>query len=284
MKFGLTYFSTAESIHPARLGPAMEVAGFESLWAVEHSHIPVSDAMPGRFQEATPGVRREYYETTDPFVSLSIAAAVTTKLRLATGVCLVPQRNPFQTAKSVASLDVLSGGRVLFGVGAGWYAPEIENHGVVFAERFAVMREHVEAMKCLWMDEQAEYVGSHVNFGPAYAWPKPSQKPYPQIHMGGGGLTAIRRAVGYCDAWVPLWEEGEQNPLALIPTLRDEVARAGRDADGFEVSIFFCPPDRDTIERCREAGVTRVLLPMPALPENESLEAVARMAELIDAV
>ncbi len=195
MKFGLTNFPTDYSIHPATLAKAAEDRGFESVWFAEHSHIPVSPATPGPPEPGSPGLPREYYSVADPFVALSVAAAATSTLKLATGICLVPQRDVLQTAKQVASLDLFSGGRFLFGIGGGWNQPEIENHGTIHSERFAVMRERIEAMKALWSEEKAEYHGKYVDFGPAYAWPKPVQKPHPPIHVGGAGLRAIRRAV-----------------------------------------------------------------------------------------
>jgi probable F420-dependent oxidoreductase len=270
LEFGLTYFPTSYSMHPGEFAAAAEARGFESVWFAEHSHIPVSPATPGPPAPGTPGLPREYYATADPFVALAFAAAATRTLRLATGICLVPQRDVFQTAKQVASLDAYCGGRFLFGVGGGWNRPEIENHGTPHAARFAVLREKIEAMKRLWSEEKAEYHGKYVDFGPSYAWPKPVQTPHPPIHVGGAGLRAIRRAVRYGDGWVPLLGRGD-DPLELIPALRAQLRAAGREARGFEVSIYFCPPDADTVKRCAAAGVSRVLLPAPSLPKAELL-------------
>jgi probable F420-dependent oxidoreductase len=268
MQFGLTYFPTDTSMRPDAFARAAEERGFESVWFAEHSHIPVTAATPGPPEPGKPGLPREYYATADPFVSLALAAGATTKLRLATGICLVPQRDVFQTAKQVASLDLFSNGRFLFGVGGGWNRPELADHGVDPDRRFAVMRERIEAMKRLWIDERAEYHGEHVDFAPCYAWPKPLQKPHPPIHVGGAGLPAIRRAVRYGDGWVPLMAQGEADPIALLPRLRADLAAAGRDVSRFEVSIYFCPPDASLVARCREAGITRVLLPAPSLPDG----------------
>jgi len=202
----------------------------------------------------------------DPFVGLAMAAAATTRLRLGTGVCLVPQRDVFQTAKQVASLDVFSDGRFEFGVGGGWNRPETADHGTDPDVRFAVMRERIEAMKRLWVDEKAEYHGRHVDFGPAYAWPKPLQKPHPPIHVGGAGMRAIHRAVRYGDGWIPLTSGGAEDPVTLLPKLREALTEAGRDADAFPVTIYFCPPDGDVVARCRDAGIARVLFPVPSRP------------------
>ena len=228
-----------------------------------------------------PGLPRQYYAAADPFVSLAMAAAVTTKLKLATGICLVPQRDVFQTAKQVATLDQQSNGRFLFGIGGGWNQPEIENHGTPHDKRFGVMRERIEAMKQLWTEDKAEYAGQYVNFGPSYAWPKPTQKPYPPIHVGGAGLRAIRRVVRYGDGWVPLMAGGDDDPVSLIPTLRKVAAEAGRDADAIEVSIYFCPPDSDTVKRCADAGVTRVLFPMGSVPTEDALKTLDAYAPLM---
>ena len=187
MKHGLTFFPTDTSIAPAAMARAAEERGFESVWFAEHSHIPESPATPGPPPAGEPGLPREYYAAGDPFVSLGMAAAATERLKLATGICLVPQRDVFQTAKQVATLDHHSGGRFLFGVGAGWNQPEIENHGTDFARRFAIMRDKIEGMKALWRDEKAEYHGPHVDFGPSYAWPKPAPAALPAHPHGGRG-------------------------------------------------------------------------------------------------
>jgi probable F420-dependent oxidoreductase len=281
MKFGLTFFPTAEAIHPADLARAVEERGFESLWFAEHTHIPVSPATPAPPAPGEPGLPAIYYQTADPFVALAMAAQATERLLVATGICLVAQRDVFQTAKQVASLDVLSGGRFLFGVGGGWNQPEVENHGTPFAKRFAVMRERIEAMKVIWTEEKAEYHGKHVDFGPMYAWPKPIQSPHPPIHVGGAGLRAIKRAIRYGDGWVPLMGSGEDDPVGLMPELRKALSEAGRDDCGFEVTIYMCPPADETVSRCAEAGIDRVLFPLPSAPRDEALAVLDGYAALI---
>ena len=244
MKFGLTFFPTDDSMRPDAFARAAEARGFESIWFAEHSHIPVSPATPGPPAPGKPGLPREYYAVADPFVSLAMAAAATERIRLATGICLVPQRDVFQTAKQVATLDRFSGGRFLFGIGGGWNRPEIADHGTDPDQRFVVMRERIEAMKRLWTQEQAEYHGRHVDFGPCYAWPKPVQKPHPPIHVGGAGRRAIRRAVRYGDGWIPLASSGPDDPVSLLPELRKAL--------------------EEVVARCREAGIERVLFPVPS--------------------
>lgn len=281
MQFGLTYFPTDDSMRPDAFARAAEERGFESIWLAEHSHIPVSPATPGPPEPGQPGLPRPYYAVGDPFVSLAAAAAVTERLKLATGICLVAQRDPFQTAKQVATLDCFSGGRFLFGVGGGWNRPEIENHGTRFEQRFGVMRERIEAMVRLWTEERAEYHGVHVDFGPSFAWPKPQQKPHPPIHVGGAGLRAIRRAVRYGNGWVPLMGSGDDDPIALLPRLRQELEAAGRGGEPFEVSIYFCPPLAEVVERCREAGVTRVLFPVASESDDAVRSALDGFAKLV---
>jgi probable F420-dependent oxidoreductase len=281
MQYGLTFFPTDDSISPADVAVAAEERGFESLWLAEHSHIPVSPATPGPPAAGEPGLPRPYYAVADPFVALAMAAAVTERLRVGTGICLVPQRDVFQTAKQVASLDLYSGGRFLFGVGGGWNRPEIEHHGTVFEKRFAVMRERIEAMKLLWTEEKAEYHGHHVDFGPSYAWPKPAQRPHPPIHVGGAGLRAIRRAVRYGDGWIPLMSQGDDDPIVLLPRLREELERAGRETAGFEVTLYFCPPDPGVVKRAEEAGITRVLLPLGSVARDDALAALDTFTKLL---
>jgi len=280
MQLGLTYFPTDDSMRPDAFARAAEERGFESIWLAEHSHIPVSPATPGPPEPGQPGLPREYYAVADPFVSLAMAAAATERLKIATGICLVPQRDLFQTAKEVATLDCFSGGRFLFGVGGGWNVPEIEDHGTRASQRFGVMRERIEAMKLLWTEEKAEYHGEHVDFGPCYAWPKPVQQPHPPVHVGGAGRRAIRRAVRYGQGWVPLMSGDENEPVGLLPSLREELDAAGRDPSDFEVSIYFCPPTPEVVERCRDAGITRVLFPVPSAADDAVLATLDAYAKL----
>jgi probable F420-dependent oxidoreductase len=270
MEYGLAFFPTDRSMDPGSFAEAAEQRGFESVWYAEHSHIPVSPETPGPPEEGQPGLEREYYAVADPFVSLALAAARTSKIKLGTGICLAAQRDVFQTAKQVASLDLYSGGRFQFGVGGGWIQAEVKNHGTPYNKRFAILRERVEAMKQLWTEERAEYHGEYVDFGPAFAWPKPLQKPHPPILVGGNGLRAIRRAVRYGDGWIPLIGEdaGENDPIEQLPALREALSEADRDPEAFTVTIYFDTPDPDTVERCRKAGVSRVVFSVPSLDRD----------------
>src|SRR6266550_6595488 len=199
MEFGASIFFTDYSITPAELGQALEERGFDSVWAAEHSHIPVP-----RKTRADQDLGKRYYDVMDPFVTLTAAACATKRLKLATGIALVIQRDTIQTAKLVASIDQVSHGRFLFGIGGGWNAEEIENHGTEFTSRFKKMREQIEAMKEIWTKPTAEYHGDLVNFSPMMTWPKPVQKPHPPVIVGGAFPWAARRAVRYGDGWFPI--------------------------------------------------------------------------------
>jgi probable F420-dependent oxidoreductase len=201
MKLGVAIFPTDYSIRPDDFARACEERGFESVWFPEHTHIPASRKTP---YPAGGDLPEEYWHSHDPFVALMAAAAVTKTIRLATGICLVIERDPITTAKQVSSLDQLSGGRVLFGIGAGWNVEEMANHGTVFRHRWRVLRERVEAMKCIWTKEAAEYHGAFVDFDPIWQYPKPLQKPHPPIILGSASRKSLERVVDYCDGWVPI--------------------------------------------------------------------------------
>jgi probable F420-dependent oxidoreductase len=273
VKLGLTIFPTDSSIAPAELAAAAEERGFESLWFPEHSHIPASRRTPFPGGGELP---KPYYDVMEPFVALAIAAAATRTLRVATGVCLVPQRDPIQTAKSVATLDRLSGGRFLFGVGAGWNAEEMENHGTRFETRGALLRERIEAMKEIWTKSRAEYHGQYVDFDPVMAWPKPLQKPHPPIHVGGGWPHAARRAVQYGDGWAPIHGFGDL--AGKLPEFRSRARDAGREPASLEITIFGLPPKAAAIEPYRAAGAARGVFFLPASPRDEVLLLLDRYA------
>lgn len=276
MDLGITIFPTDEAISPVDVARAVEDRGFDSLWFPEHTHIPTSRQSPW---PGGPELPRHYFRTYDPFVALAMAAAVTDRLLLGTGICLVVERDPITTAKEVASLDRLSGGRVLFGIGAGWNLEEMRNHGTDPSTRFRLMRERVEAMKALWADDEAEYHGSLVDIERSFCWPKPVQTPHPPIYMGGDGPTALARIVRYADAWMPIPGRSAVPLPERIATLQRMAADAGRGP--IPVSIFGAPGDPKVLEGYRDAGVSRVVLGLPSAPTDAVLPILDRYAALV---
>jgi probable F420-dependent oxidoreductase len=256
MKFGVYMFPTDYAMHPAELARAVEAHGFESLFFPEHTHIPTSRRSPFPGGGALP---QEYSHTLDPFVALGAAAAVTQRLLLGTGICLVIERDPITLAKEVASLDYISGGRVLFGIGGGWNHEEMEHHGTNPASRWRVLRERIEAMKTIWTQEVAEYHGEFVNFEPLWQWPKPIQKPHPPILVGGDGAHTLQRAVRYGDGWMPVGRRADFT--GRMAELQRLAAAAGREA--MPVSIFGASPKPEVIEQYVSAGVERVIFTLP---------------------
>jgi probable F420-dependent oxidoreductase len=278
MECGASIFFTEYSISPAELATALEERGFDSLWVAEHSHIPVVH----RFTVPLGELTRQYYDVMDPFVTLSVAAAVTKRLKLATGVCLVIQRDTIQTAKLVASIDQVSGGRFLFGIGGGWNAEEMEDHGTVYATRFKRMREQIEAMKEIWTKDQPEYHGEIVDLPPMMSWPKPVQKPHPPIIVGGAFRYAARRAIRYGDGLLPqAAEAGSGDPAEYLPRLGQMAEAAGRDPRSLPVTLGGAPEDLDRLTRYRDLGVARMTVRLPAARADEILPVLDRWAELI---
>ncbi len=285
MKFGLSFFPTHFSISPMRVAIEAERLGFESLWIPEHSHIPLDTEFPLAAE-----VPMMYRSTYDPFVSLAAAAAVTTTLKLATGICLVTQRDPFNCAKEVATLDRISNGRFIFGIGAGWNAPEMRNHGTNPDSRFRLMRERVEAMKALWTQDEAEYHGRLVDFGPVWQWPKPVQQPHPPIILGGAGPNVLQRIAAYGDGWLPavtpVWNESLRGRMTALDDFERQIAElfrlsaeAGRPQPS--VTAPLVAAERLGLERLREIGVDRVNLGLSSAPEPEALAELERHGETI---
>jgi len=258
MHYGVVMFSTHYAIRPDELGRAVEQRGFESLWVPEHTHIPASRLSPW---PGGPNLPKEYWHSYDPFVALTMAAAVTTKIKLGTGICLVIERDPITTAKEVASLDHLSNGRFIFGIGGGWNAEEMENHGTPFKARWRVLRERMLAMKAIWTQEEATYRGELVNFERIWSHPKPAQKPHPPILMGGDGPTTFDRVIEFCDGWMPI--AGRMgNVIEKIATLQKRAKEAGRGP--IPVTAFMPKPDRAVLDPLEAAGVERVVLGVPS--------------------
>jgi probable F420-dependent oxidoreductase len=267
-------FPTDYAIRPAELGRLAEDHGFESLLFPEHTHIPVSRTTP---YPAGGELPREYSHLHDPFVALATVVEATDRLKVGTCICLVVERDPIVTAKEVASLDHLSGGRFLFGVGAGWNREEMEDHGTDPKRRFSVMRERVEAMKAIWTNDEAEYHGEHVNFDPIWSWPKPVQDPHPPILVGGNGEKVLDRVVAYGDEWMPnVWREGVEHIVPRIARLQEKAREAGRDE--IPVSGYAAPRDPATVERLREAGFSRLFWLLPPEPRDEAAARIERYA------
>ncbi|MFZ0493621.1 MAG: LLM class F420-dependent oxidoreductase [Acidimicrobiia bacterium] len=278
MQFGISMFPTDQAIPPADLAREVEARGFESLWFPEHSHIPVSRRTPwGGVKNAKP--LPEYYSRTlDQFVALAAAAAVTTTLKLGTGITLVPQRDPIWLAKQVASVDVISGGRALFGIGYGWNREEMADHGVAYLQRRAILRENVLAMKELWTKDVASFEGEHVAFEPSWAWPKPVQRPHPPIILGGAlGPRTIADIVEFCDGWMPI--AGRHDLFSNIEKLRAAARDAGRE--DIELSVSGARIEPVELEWYAEVGVSRVVISIPPRTADDVFPRLDRLAELV---
>jgi probable F420-dependent oxidoreductase len=268
MHFGVAMFPTDYAIRPDDLARELEARRFESFWVPEHTHIPANRRSQWPGGAALP---REYWHTYDPFVALAMAAAATTRLKLATGICLMIERDPIITAKEVASLDHLSGGRFIFGIGGGWNAEEMEDHGTPFKARWRVMRERILAMKELWTKEEAEFHGEFVRFDKSWSWPKPAHTPHPPILMGGDGPTTLDRVIEYCDGWMPVGARAGSGLLGRIATLRERWGLAGRDAKSLDVTIFAARAEPAALASLREAGMTRAVFMIPSAGREEIL-------------
>jgi probable F420-dependent oxidoreductase len=277
MKIGAVMFFTADSMHPAALGRALEERGFESLWVPEHTHIPSGGN--SRYP-ASGGLVRAYYEIMDPFLALNTAATATTKLKVGTGIALVIQRDPIVTAKMVSSIDQLSNGRFLFGVGNGWNQAEVENHGTEFKTRHKLARERIEAMKAIWANEEPEYHGEFVNFDKMKQWPKPRQTPHPPIIVGGGFPHAARRAIRYGDGWIPRDDWLEKDGMGVIDQFRQMATEAGRDPASLPISVFRVPDNIERLRLCEKIGIDRVVFSLPAEKEDKILPILDRWFEL----
>jgi probable F420-dependent oxidoreductase len=278
LKFGISLFFTEYSMTPAELATELEQRGFESVWSGEHTHIPAEPKTPFPGEG---GIKKHYYDVMDPFVTLTAAALATKTLKIGTGVCLIPQRDPIQTAKLVASIDQISTGRFLFGVGNGWNKEEIEGHGTAFATRHKRARESIEAMKRIWTEDQAEYHGDFVTFDPIVARPKPVQKPHPPILVGGAFPYSARRAIRYGDGWMPGSTSGHRDIVALIPRFRQMAAEAGRDPDSIPVTAWYPARDLDLLLRYRDLGCERAVFSVPSAAPDIVLPALDEIGALM---
>jgi probable F420-dependent oxidoreductase len=275
VRLGLFIFPTEYTTQPARLGQLAEERGFDALLFPEHTHIPASRETP---YPAGGELPREYSHTYDPFVALTAVAAATERIKLGTGICLVVERDPLITAKEVASVDQLSGGRFLFGVGAGWNREEMRNHGTDPRRRFDVMRERIEAMKALWTEDEPEYHGEFVDFDPVWSFPKPAQEPHPPVIVGGTGEKVLDRVVAFGDEWMP-----NRTPLEELGGRIEDLQRKAREAGrgDIPVSQFGGPRDSDELKRYEEAGVGRVFLRLPSDEPGEVERRLDKYAKLL---
>jgi probable F420-dependent oxidoreductase len=281
MRLGVMMFPTDKAIQPIELAREVEARGFDSLWFPEHSHIPTSRRTPWGGREGAPPLPEEYWRSHDQFVALGAAAAATTTLKLGTGITLVAQRDPLWLAKEVASLDMISGGRFIFGVGYGWNLEEMENHGVEHKRRRAIVREKVLACKELWTKEEASYSGRWVNFDSSWSWPKPIQQPHPPILIGAAPTeTTFRHVVEYADGWMPI--EGRWPITEKILELRKMAEEAGRDPESLTIGVFGLKAEPGHIERQMEAGVSLGALGLPPAPRDTVLKVLDTYAPLVE--
>lgn len=281
MHIGISIFATDTTLQPVALGRAAEERGFESIWLPEHSHIPTSRATPWGGAADAPPLPEMYWRTHDQFVALSAMAATTETLRLGTGITLVAQRDPIWLAKQVASLDTISGGRVIFGVGYGWNKEEMANHGIAYTERRAILREKVLAMKEIWANNEASFDGDHVTIEPSWSWPKPIQRPHPPIVLGGGaGPKTFADIAEFCDGWMPI--AGRHEFVSKIGGLHDAATAIGRDPASLSVDVFGAPTDAERLRHLADVGVTRAVLPVPSKSPGEVLARLDAYAPLVE--
>ena len=276
MEVGVFYFPTDYGINIAELGKALEDRGFDSLFVPEHTHIPTGRKTPFPAGGELP---KRYAHTHDPFVGLAFAAAATKRLKVGTGICLVPQHEPIVTAKAIASLDALSNGRFVFGIGAGWNVDEMENHGATYETRFAIQREHILAMKEIWTKDEAAYHGKYVNFDPIWSWPKPHRKSGPPIILGGETDYTLKRVVDYCDGWFPRPRQGFTGASA-VERLKKMADSKGRDFRSLTITVFGAPPEPAALAEYQKAGIQDAVLGIPDLTRDEILAHLDKIAPL----
>ena len=279
MDFGLFIFPTDTTLQPVAIGRAAEEAGFESVFFPEHSHIPVSRTTPwGGVADAGP-LPEWYWRSMDPLVALGAVAATTTRLRLGTGITLVAQRDPIWLAKEIATLDHLSDGRVVFGIGYGWNKEEMASHGVAYEERRPLLREKVLMMRALWTEEVASFEGQMLHLEPSWAWPKPVQKPHPPIILGGAaGPRTIADMVEFCDGWMPLSTRHDLD--TNLATVRRALEAGGRDPASFTITTYGAKGTKENVEHLIEIGVDRIVFNLPQKVPTEVLERIALLGDL----
>jgi probable F420-dependent oxidoreductase len=271
VKFGVAIFPTDYAISMTELAPAAEQLGFESLWVAEHSHIPTSRETPWPAGGELP---KHYWHTMDPFVALTAAALASKTIRVGTGICLLVERDPIHTAKEAASVDLVSNGRFIFGIGGGWNREEMADHGTEFSSRWKLLRERAEAIKAMWTDDVAEYHGEMVDFGPMWSWPKPVQKPHPPVILGGSGPMILERVVRYADGWMP-------NRGAVVERI-PELQRLAREAGRESIPVTYYPkPLAEEIERLAKAGIDRCIYYVPPDGRDPALRKLEELGAMI---
>jgi probable F420-dependent oxidoreductase len=279
-QFGVTIFPTDYTISPAQVAREAEDRGFESVWFPEHSHIPASRVSPW---PGGPDLPSFYHEVLDPFVALGAAAGATSKIKLATGICLVVERDPIFLAKEVTTLDRVSNGRFLFGIGGGWNAEEMENHGTAYKTRFKLMRERILAMKEIWTKSNPSFRGDFVNFDEMLPGPTPVQTPYPPIHVGGVWPHAAKRAIDYGNGWMPIFGRA-LDPATMFADFRKMAADEGRDPKSLEVTVYGVPPKPENVDDLLAAGADRIVFGIPVASADQVLPALDAQAKLMSAV
>ena len=280
MNFGIVMFATDYAIRPDEIAKACEDRGFESVWFPEHTHIPTSRRSPWPGGAELP---KEYWHTHDLFASLMAAAAATKTIKVGSGICLVQEHDPIKLAKEVATVDQLSNGRLLFGIGGGWNAEEMENHGTPFDRRWKILREKIEAMKAIWTEEEAEYHGEFVNFDPIWSYPKPFQEPHPPILLGAHTPGGLNRVANYCDGWIPIGPR-VQDLKTSISDMRGRAEKFGRLASDFSVSAFMAPAEAAVLNQYRELGIERSIFAVPSESKEKVLPILDNYATLIPKV
>jgi len=280
MKLGIEMFATEYAIRPDELARACEERGFESVWFPEHTHIPTSRRTPF---PAGGDLPKEYAHTHDLFVTLMAAAGATKTIKIGSGICLAIERDPIVLAKEVASVDLLSNGRLLFGIGGGWNVEEMENHGTPFPKRWKILRERIEAMKRIWTQDEAEYHGEFVNFDPIWCYPKPLQQPHPPILLGSNTERGLGRVVQYCDGWLPNARYFQKLP-EMVRALRRHVAHAGRRPEEITISILGVQGNEAMLQQCREMGAERAIFFVPPVGRETVLPLLDQYAAFIPKV
>jgi probable F420-dependent oxidoreductase len=273
-RFGVTMFPTEYAIPPVDLARAVEERGLDSLFFPEHTHIPASRKTPFPGGGELP---KQYYHTYDPFVAFGACAAVTKRIRLGTGICLVIQRDPITLAKEIASLDALSNGRFVFGIGAGWNQDEMENHGANYAMRWEQVREKVLAMKAIWRDELAEFHGKHVDFDPIFSYPKPAQKNGPPVWIGASSKWVFDRVAEYADGWMPIGGLGSGN----LERLKVACEKRGRRVEDITIGLFGAPTSLDSLRGRIDQGFDELIFNLPSEPADKTLPRLDEIAQLV---